>query len=513
MKYFEKGTKIGQVISKDDIAKWKEDGRDVIFSSGTSTGKTTFILTNLADYCKEHNERVLFICSRKVLAEEVKSLIKEREVNKIDVTTYQAIENKLKNNQDVNLDYDWIAADEAHYFLEIFNRYTDTSFKHITKHPAQKIYMSATCDGLFDSFVQNGIVPSEHYYSIDRDYSYLSKISFYNNKDDIDLIINEKLKNKDEKILFFSQSMSRLKETYLKHRDYASFFCSSYSKDIQARKFLKECDGDISNMTFNKKLLVSSKAMDVGINIIDSRLSTIILDVFSWQTLIQCMGRKRLDETLGLLDTCEIYIRNYHRGELNIQHNQHFKVLDMFINNREEYNNSYGLDREYYNPYIFKDPVTGELSANIIAYYSMCQDENDLDIMKNQYWVDENFEQHRGLGYRNFILDKLKIERSDNRVEDYDREKEDVRMYSLNEYLESVVGNVMLMAKDREELIEKINVRDGKNNRLVKGIKTLNSYLSENHYDYVIREFKTSRIVDGKKKNYKQAWKVMKLID
>lgn len=68
----------------------------------------------------------------------------------------------------------------------------------------------------------------------------------------------------------------------------------------------------------------------------------------------------------------------------------------------------------------------------------------------------------------------------------------------------------MLTAKDRQELIEKVNVRNGKNNTLLKGLDTLNGFLSENNLDYYIKQFETSRIINGKKKKYKSAWKVMK---
>lgn len=506
MKYFNSKVKIGQVITKEEIANWEGD---VIFNIGTGGGKTYFVLNNLSQYCKENNKRILFICNRKVLAEEVNRNITKNNIDNVDVITYQSIENKLKNKKEVVLDYDFICADEFHHVLESsYNFYSDLSFNFITNHPSQKIYMSATCDKLFEGFVQNRKVSEEQYYYIEKDYSYLTKIYFYNKNSDHESIIKEKLKNKDEKIMFFTQSLNRAKEVYLEHRNIATFFCSSYTKDSMSKKFLKECQGDIQNEQFNKRLLVSTSAFDVGANIIDYNVKTIVLDMFNYATLIQCLGRKRI---LSESDNCEVYIRNYHRGELNIKHNQYFKAVDMFIHNEEEFHRTYGIERDYNNPYIFHDKESDTWTVNTLAYFSMKQEEQDLFIMKNQCWVDENFEQHIGIGYKNFILDKMKISRDDERVRNYDEVKDVAHMYDLNEYLESMVGRVMLTPKDRVELIERIDIRNGNNNRLIKNRIALNIALEEGNYKYTIHEFETSHILDGKKKRFKRAWTVLKV--
>lgn len=505
MKQFNSNTKLGQVITKEVIANWRGD---VILNAGTATGKTTLILTNLSEYCTENNQTILFVCNRKALADVVKSDIKKSKIKNVDVTTYQTIESNLKNKNEFTLDYDWIALDEFHHVLECYNYYTDLSFKYITSHTAQKIYMSATCEALFDTFIENGKVSSDQYYYIEKDYKYITKLSFYNKKDDHNLIIKDKLENTTDKIIFFTQSLNRAKETYIDYRDVATFFCSSYTSDSMAKKFLKECKGDIDNETFRGRLLIATSALDVGITLLDKSIKTIILDIYTWQTLIQCLGRKRLVDEL---DTCEVYIRDYHRGNLNIYHNNQFKSLDMFINNPDEFHNTYGKDREFHSPYIFKDAETGEWSANVVAYFSFQQAEKDLDVMTKVPWQDRYGEGFIGMGYKNFIISKLKIDELDTRIENYDNVKERVHMKDLNEYLESIVGNVMLTAKDRNELIEKINIRDGKNNRLLKGINILNGALMEGNYNFIIKEFETSRVIDDKKKKFKNAWKVLRV--
>ncbi|KMY49596.1 hypothetical protein [Peribacillus loiseleuriae] len=81
----------------------------------------------------------------------------------------------------------------------------------------------------------------------------------------------------------------------------------------------------------------------------------------------------------------------------------------------------------------------------------------------------------------------------------------------LIEYLESIVGEVILTAVDRKELIAKINVKQ--NGKMLKNLDILNSALREQGLDYYIKQFETSRIESGKKKKYKSIWKVMEIID
>jgi hypothetical protein len=90
---------------------------------------------------------------------------------------------------------------------------------------------------------------------------------------------------------------------------------------------------------------------------------------------------------------------------------------------------------------------------------------------------------------------------------------------TLEGYLDSVIGQVMLNAKDRVELIEHIGLIDYNHSNIkednikyVKNIDTLNSYLlKELKIDYYIKEFETSRTIDSKRTKYKHAWKVLKL--
>lgn len=91
------------------------------------------------------------------------------------------------------------------------------------------------------------------------------------------------------------------------------------------------------------------------------------------------------------------------------------------------------------------------------------------------------------------------------------KERELYNQNVLKPYLDSILGQVMLQVKDRKELIERIDVKS--NGKLLKKISNLNSALEERGISYRIVEFSTSKMVDGKKKNFPNAWRIEKLIN
>ena len=87
-------------------------------------------------------------------------------------------------------------------------------------------------------------------------------------------------------------------------------------------------------------------------------------------------------------------------------------------------------------------------------------------------------------------------------------------------YLQQIYNNneIFLTRKDREPLIEIIGIIDSNNSNLkegtikyVKNINSLNGYLEEINSQYRIKQFETSRIINGNKKKFKSAWKIIKL--
>ena len=73
------------------------------------------------------------------------------------------------------------------------------------------------------------------------------------------------------------------------------------------------------------------------------------------------------------------------------------------------------------------------------------------------------------------------------------------------------------MKPDRNPVIEAIGLIDSHNsilkeNKIVyfSSLISLNDYLQSANSNYRIKQFETSRMIEGKKKKFKQAWKLIK---
>lgn len=492
-------------LINNDFLNW-ETGKGAILNGGTGTGKTTWVLKVLQPYCVQSKKRILYIANRTELREEIDLVIKEEMIKNITVTTYQAIQSAILEGNMIEK-YDYIVADECHYFLTdaTFNVYTDLSFNFLLNNSDSVIiFMSATAERLFNKLIYEKKVSKEHQYVIPKDYSYVKELVFFE-KDNLIGIIDDILENTNEKIIYFCNSIERAKSMYKKYKEIAHIKASKWTKDGELKELMLDdincikprlIEGE-QNITFEKRLLITTKALDNGINIIDREIKHIISDILDVDSMQQCLGRKR---PMDAKDTCNFYLRNYLKNELVLFRNNINKELipaQLFKNNRKEYENTYGKDRKFNTPTIWYNWELREWILNEIRYVKLLIDTNTINNM-----IEED--------YFYFVKDLFK---GVNKVCTMESMTNDHKSDDLENYLESIIGKVMLRLGDRKELIEKVNVRDGNNNRLLKNIETLNGKLKETGSQFIIHQFETSRMVDGKKKKYKQAWKVLKLLD
>lgn len=156
----------------------------VVLDAGTNSGKTYFILKTLLPWAYEHRKRILILCNREALRNQI-----ERDVNRlgrievtyedydpalggivnkpaidnkyehtIRVETYQWLETFLQRNEDAAKTYlrsfDYIVSDEYHYMVTdaSFNDHVDASYEAIKELWTTKtcIFMSATARPFFD---------------------------------------------------------------------------------------------------------------------------------------------------------------------------------------------------------------------------------------------------------------------------------------------------------------------------------------------------------------------------
>lgn len=465
MKKYPIGTKFNEVLTEDIIKTWK--GENIILNGATGSGKTYFIENNLHKYAGENFKSILFLCNRTALYHEILLEKEHLGLNCMDVMLYQTLQSKLKDKEQIP-QYNFIACDEWHYVLTdaMFNKYTDLTYDWIiSQETSCKIFMSGTAENIFNKLKKDKIVKEENEYIIPYSYAYVKECKIYKEKADVFNIINNILNTTDDKIIYFANSTDFALEVYRQFKDEAYFRCSTSSKNETAKELNDiECIETIkrSLITFNKRLLITTKALDNGINIKDKQIKHIICDVFDLESAQQCLGRKRkIDND----DTCTFYIRNYDKraiGNFKGGLNRIYNPVKAFVEQREEFETKYGQDRDFHTPYIYN--VGDKREYNKLAYWKMICDSSDIELM----------EKH---SYQYVFLRRL----GDTMTNIVDLEE--LKKYKLKGELElylDEIKNIKLDKEKQEELIDKIGLID-KRGRLQKSISQLNAYLIENY--------------------------------
>lgn len=479
---FEIGTKFNDVLTSEIIKTW--DGNNVILNGATGCGKTYFIENNLHGYAKKHCRTILFLCNRRALYEEIMSDKEKLGLYNIEVMLYQTLQEQIKKGGTIQA-YNYIVCDEFHYVLSdaIFNKYTDLTYNWITsQNEAIKIFMSGTGHRIFNKLKSSGVVKPNSEYVIPYDYSYVNECRFFRNKEKVIDIINNILNSTEDKIIYFANSIDFAIEVYNQFENESYFRCSKHSKNPIASKLNKtyldcvvEYEKDL--ITFNKRLLVTTKALDNGINIKDNQIKHIICDIFDLESAQQCLGRKRI---INKEDKCNFYIRNYSKKEVGrfkgLLNSKKIQIKTL-IRDKEEYMAYYGNNREHHNDYIFYDGE--ELKYNELAYWEMlCQSFDIVLIEKN--------------GYKKTIIDRLGNTLS--KIIDLDELEKMNRQDELSIYLEKILDK-RLYKKQQKELIDKINLMvKGKQYKAVNKLN-LALKISELNYEIISKRVKENGIL------------------
>jgi hypothetical protein len=231
----------------------------------------------------------------------------------IDVRTYQWLEAMINNNKDIKT-YDYIVAYECHYFMsDSWNDFTDISYKFlISQTYSIVLFMSATAKDVFGQIQTINLVDKENIYIIKKDYSYVKNLELMfqpNAKDTIiETTIEHLLNETDEKIIFFCKSLKYGFELYQKFKDNAYLYCSQNKKNDKylphaTLDCIKENEED-KTITFEKRLLITTSALDNGIDIIDRNVKHLITDIWDFDIMVQCLGRKRhIEMQIGVIFT------------------------------------------------------------------------------------------------------------------------------------------------------------------------------------------------------------------
>lgn len=233
----------------------------------------------------------------------------------------------------------------------------------------------------------------------------------------------------------------------------AEFLCTKDKCDPQQLE-LRDYILDKKDIPENLDILLVNDAYTTGFDILDKseRIQVMIANTYDETEKIQSRNRIRHDIDLFIYKHCEHAKDKVYEVEI-LNKSAIINLDDFYIGRKLEkgefaiLKNNYGISQ-----YHVRESVKGD--GTIYTETSRLTDEIFI-----QQLNDNGYEYKNGTIYREGEIMNEEIE--------------------LIEYLKNLVGK-KLYKEDREELIEKLNLRDGRN-RLQKKVSTLNGYLLDNY--------------------------------
>lgn len=321
-------------IIASDVLGW-QDGDMVFINAPTGSGKTTFILKSLLPMALVLGREILYLSNRQILH---KQLIKEvcelfhisyrdtkdekiAELPGITFMTYQTLQERLQDNVILNDNpfYFYVVADEIHYLAE------DSAFnpqisRLVEWFPVMQknvfIAISATIDSALQylGFYNGGwIEKDEDEYKttywrepqkmINRLYGKAEFLYFYQISVEIvpyeivvfqtveDIVEEINKDNSGAKWLVFQANKEQASKKLVKNiKKSCAFLCADNKEDEVMHEIVEK-------EYFSTDVLVTTKVLDNGISLHDSRIQRIVVDTTSQTEFLQMLGRRRRCES------------------------------------------------------------------------------------------------------------------------------------------------------------------------------------------------------------------------
>lgn len=497
--------RVSDIIPPSDIEHWK-DGDVITISAGTGRGKSHFIKNVLYEYAKAENRKILMLLHRENPVNQFKNELKQDgKYDTVHVRTYQSLEYDLLHNKPLDLSqYKYICSDEFHYFLDDagFNKTTDVSFNKILDCTFSiRIFMSATGENIRRYI--NCVRKIETIdYEIPLEFSFIKSLTFFHRDESMTEFMREAIRRGD-KAIFFIQKAGKAYKLFREFKNYSLFNCSKYNRDYYKYVDKAKIDTMLKNERFEEQFLVTTSCFDAGANIIDKAVKSIVVDIVDVNSLVQCIGRRRIDYD-DPDDKINLYVKTINNQQLGGYESSTRRNIEM-----AEYLTKHNTKQfvEKYKRLADSSGITYDDKSDIDNDGTCTKKVNQLMYLKKLLDIAEyqSMKQWGEFGYCKKLAYKFGFFDSDSNSFYY-------RIiggnYALESYLEKHSDEVMLQRKDRKELISKIDVHsDGKQ---LKSISALNSALEERGIEYRISQFATSKTVDGLRKKFKQAWKIIR---
>lgn len=488
---------ISDLITLDDVDKWTSSTL-ILINSSTGSGKSYFVINKLGSRAKERNEKILFLTNRSILKNQIKNSIPYELKHTIHVATYQGMtESLLKRNMDLS-GYTYIVSDECHYFFADsgFNHETDTALETILRlRDCFKIFLSAT-SCTFERFIITK--SAELDYDKPIIYKLKDKLNYdklYHYKNNNTILAYLRTIPKNEKAIMFCSSIEIAYHNYKLFADEASFICSSHTQsylkkysDLETKKEIEE------HQKFSSRFLFTTKVLDNGVNIVDRDLKHIITDINDFDTVEQCIGRKRFIDDK---DKVNVYIQRLHKQGLNgfiyQLHNALKELQDFRQMSLSDYTEKYGHINKNGLIYVVYDNTANSgirYKINEAKEYKIKADRDDYIEMKLMDSPIPNID----MIARRYKISPFAFKNLEKEIDLLNFDK------GLSQFL-----SVKLFNDDKKKFINFIQSTAVAmiNKERKVGLNTINGYFKDIKYPYYIESKKErQRTSDKYNKNY-----------
>ncbi|MCM1251690.1 MAG: DEAD/DEAH box helicase family protein [Clostridium sp.] len=362
---------IGELLD-EEYKSW--NGKKIILTAPTGTGKTTFVIETLLPYVRERKKKMLILCNRKLLRmqywfELIAQFERYAELEScIEVMTYQKLSENVKKGiplDKIFYESSIIVCDECHYF------YADSDFNSVGTFALLQIiiqagiaktmlFMSATTDEvkpLIEQTIKNCIEKikrmrnsschdesriREEIISLNfSDLADFSRFSCYA-VPEMDSLC-EILAESDKKSVIFIDSKEKEQEIHekliksgkLKRQD----ICILNAENLDSENPQKVVQYLAISHKVLPKILITTSVLDNGISIHDADVGNLVVIAESKISFLQMLGRIRVEK----IHQCNLYFlirgQEIFRNRMNNleQEIEKFKKLEELNldNNRE----------------------------------------------------------------------------------------------------------------------------------------------------------------------------------
>lgn len=335
-------------INITEMLKDAEPGAVITIAYPCGSGKTRGVITfaESEDGLKGKEKRILFLSPRKTLRFQNKDTFK----NNANVTsmTIQTL-NFIENRECLYECYDYIFVDEAQCIIldAAFNQdmvliMEDLFTNYVFASKGVLVAMTGTDIGMQNYFKTAYGAESQVFYEEDKiDFLKGDMFAFIHNGYSVIRIIREKLE-KGEKVIYFSETIKEIDMLLAEFAGETMVIISQNSDDYDRLCGGEDREKDKADFLRDRKLpdkynlLVATKALDVGVSVVDSTITTVICSGLELATMRQMISRKRIqgNEKIDLyvvLPETKSLAQRKRRAE------ERYKLYKLYMENPEEY--------------------------------------------------------------------------------------------------------------------------------------------------------------------------------